>query len=71
MKWWGWLILLAVLGSVLPIWRVGGSKEGYTVWEVLGKTAEHKHLPVEEALRRAREAYWRRSLNRRLTLSAN
>ena len=52
-----WLLILAVL-AVAPIWRVAGSKEGYPVWEAGVKhLKEVKHIPIEEASRRARVAY--------------
>lgn len=51
-------ILPIILLAVAPIWRVAGSKEGYPA-PVAGikHLREAKHIPVEEAIRRAREAY--------------
>lgn len=65
----GWLIALVALGvaSVVPIWRGAGHSrhDGISFWRLLHDSAHltpespfgHSHLPYDEAVRRAREAY--------------
>ena len=52
--------VLAGLGvSLLPIWRDPGSEKVMTLWQYLHlmATTERPHIPYEEAVRRAGEAY--------------
>ena len=53
----GWAILGITVGviSILPIWRIAGSKQGYTAWQAFA--SKTKHITAEEAIRHAREAY--------------
>lgn len=52
------LLLMLLILAATPIWRVAGSKEGYTGWEAGVKhLREAKHIPVEEAIAKARSAY--------------
>jgi len=65
-----WFIALSVLGivSVLPIWRGAGHSrhDGVSFWQLLYDSTHltpdspfgHPHLPYEDAVRRAQEAYW-------------
>lgn len=65
----GFLITLGILGtaSILPIWRGAGHSrhDGVTFWEMLKDSVHltpdspfgHPHLPYNEAVRQATEAY--------------
>ena len=65
----GWIALIAGLGiaSLLPIFRGAGHSrhDGVNLWKLLHDSTHltpdspfgHPHLPYEEAVRRAREAY--------------
>lgn len=51
-------ILAVLLLAIAPIWRVAGSKDGYSAWEAARKhIQEVKHIKAEEAVERARVAY--------------
>lgn len=66
----GIVITLAALSiaSLLPIWRGAGHSrhDGVNFWRLLRDSTHlmpdspfgHPHLPYEEAVRQAREAYW-------------
>ncbi len=51
-----WPILL--IGSLLPIWKRAGVERPLNAWELLAAAARQpmKHIPVEEAIARARQA---------------
>ncbi len=51
-----WPILL--IGSLLPIWRRAGVERPLNAWELVATAAKQpmKHIHVEEAIARAREA---------------
>lgn len=57
MKGWHITVLAIAAISLLPIWRIAGSKEGYNVWELLEMkqggffTPVSSHIPAEEAVR--------------------
>lgn len=65
----GWLIAVGIVGvgSFLPIWRGAGHSrhDGVSFWKLLHDSTHltpdspfgYSHLPYEEAIRRAREAY--------------
>ena len=62
-----WLIA-GLAFTFLPIWRtaVHSRKEGVNMWQALVDiTQNHPHIPYEEAVERAREAYQRCGLSRR------
>jgi len=48
----------AFIFSLLPIWRRAGVREPLNAWQVINKglTEPMKHIPVEEAIARARRA---------------
>lgn len=63
---WTQIALVGLLVSFLPIWRGGkySRKNGVSFWEVMINMAVRArgeyyetHLPVDEAVARAREAY--------------
>ena len=51
-------VAVATLIALAPIWRVAGSKQGYSAPMAAWKHyREVKHITIEEAKSRAREAY--------------
>lgn len=52
----GKVLIIMLLFSLLPIWRIAGSKQGYNIWQILTQGYQ-KHLGIEEASERATEAY--------------
>jgi hypothetical protein len=51
-----WIVLLLVM--MAPVWRVAGSKTGYSPLEAMWRHYKYvKHIPVEEAKELARLAY--------------
>jgi len=68
-----WLIAGLVF-TFVPIWRSGvhSRKEGVNFWQYMSDLNQegyepfgHPHIPYEEAVEQAREAYQRCGLNRR------
>lgn len=59
-KTWVWVIIAVAILALIPIWRIAGSQKGYSAIEAIYKVAfkgEHKHIPKEEAIEHATEAY--------------
>ena len=51
-----WAIVL-LLFSLLPIWRYPPEEQPFNLWQLFAaRTKERKHIPVSEAIERAREA---------------
>ena len=59
-----WLLLL--IGSFLPVWRRAGVDRPLSTWENMdmGFTPPEQHIPVEEAIGRARQAGYLKGLGR-------
>jgi len=54
-----WLVILGILG-LAPIWRDPGWQGGVSFYEMLYNYAtkpQKHHIPVEEAIEKARQAY--------------
>lgn len=52
-------ILIALVASLLPIWRKANVDRSLNFWELLYSfaTSPQEHLPVEEAVEQCKEAY--------------
>lgn len=51
-------VIIGMLGlSLLPIWRKAPDEYGLNFWQFLGFTPLSAHLPYEEAVQQAREAF--------------
>ena len=57
MKWFG----LALIISFVPIWRRAGIDKPLNTWQYFGAALKEpmKHIPVEEAIERAKQSYHR------------
>ena len=57
-----WLFLAGFTLLSIPIFRGGGHSrhDGISFWQYLSEAAcvQQTHLPVDEALAQARQAYW-------------
>lgn len=49
---------LLFIASLLPVWRIAGQDKPFNAWQYISQELQHpkKHIPVEEAIERAREA---------------
>jgi len=56
-KWFG----LALIISFVPIWRRAGIDKPLNTWQYFGAALKEpmKHIPVEEAIERAKQSYHR------------
>jgi hypothetical protein len=52
-----WLLLL--IGTFIPIWRRAGIDQPLNLWQYIAASISEpmKHIPAEEAIQRAKEAY--------------
>lgn len=54
-------VLIGVIFSLLPIWRVANVQDGMNLIEyvaiMIREPKPYEHIPYEEAVRRAHEAY--------------